>query len=41
MEAAGRVPRRAQRRVISVFWPTRISSGHPISMGLPADRHAA
>jgi hypothetical protein len=32
--ADGRVPRRAQRRVILFFWPTRASSANQISTGL-------
>jgi hypothetical protein len=33
--AAGRLPRRAQRRVILFFWPMRASSWNQISIGLP------
>jgi hypothetical protein len=33
--AAGRVPRRAQRRVMVFFWPTRASSQNQTSIGLP------
>jgi len=34
--ALGLVPFGAQRRVILVFWPTRASSCHQISMGVLA-----
>src|SRR3546814_14920127 len=33
--ALGRVPRIAQRRVIPFFWPTRASSCHHSSIGVP------
>src|SRR3546814_20364979 len=36
--ALGRVPRIAQRRVIPFFWPTRASSCHHSSIGVPRDR---
>src|SRR3954462_14229448 len=38
--ARGRVPRRAQRRAILFFWPTRASSCHHSSMGAPFGRPA-
>src|SRR3954453_13042497 len=38
--ARGRVPRRAQRRAILVFWPTRASSCHHSSRGVPFGRPA-
>jgi hypothetical protein len=36
--AEGRVPRLAQRRVSLVFWPTRASSCHHNSIGVPLGR---
>ena len=38
MRGAGRGPRRAQRRAILFFWPTRASSCHHSSMGVPFGR---
>src|SRR5918995_3264237 len=38
--ARGRVPRRAQRRAILFFWPTRASSCHHSSRGVPFGRPA-
>ena len=39
--ARGRVPRRAQRRVIRFFWPTRASSWNQTSIRLPQASRAA
>lgn len=36
--AEGRVPRLAQRRVSLVCWPTRASSCHQSSIGMPLGR---
>ena len=38
MGADGRVPHRAQRRVILFFCPIRASSAHQISIGVPGGR---